>query len=212
MSTMSTVSNISNMSNSAWIRRFGRSVVATAVASFAIVGVARAELPEVDSQTLARVEDFARVLRAISQRVEPATVKIDSIGVATGVRNSQSELFRRLFPDNDGDGRPDVPPGFDFNFGEPDSTTPRRLGEGSGVVMDHDDGKAFVLTNNHVVNGATQIRITFADGRVVDDAKLVGADPRSDLAVLEVAIDKAATAEWGDSTTLQKRRSATSAR
>ena len=56
-------------------------------------------------------------------------------------------------------------------------------GSGSGFVYDR-DGR--IVTNYHVVEGADQLQVTFADGGV-RDARLVGADPSNDLAVLEVA-------------------------
>jgi 2-alkenal reductase len=55
---------------------------------------------------------------------------------------------------------------------------------GSGFVWD-DEGH--IITNNHVVENATTITVTFADGTVAD-AKLVGADPNSDLAVIQVDV------------------------
>ncbi len=58
-------------------------------------------------------------------------------------------------------------------------------GEGSGFVW---DTQGHIVTNNHVVENASQISVTFSDGTVVD-AKLVGADPESDLAVIQVDPD-----------------------
>ena len=56
-------------------------------------------------------------------------------------------------------------------------------GSGSGFVY---DGEGRIVTNYHVVEAADQLQVTFADGEV-RDARLVGADPANDLAVLEVA-------------------------
>ena len=56
-------------------------------------------------------------------------------------------------------------------------------GSGSGFVY---DSEGRIVTNYHVVEGADQLQVTFADGEV-RDARLVGADPSNDLAVLELA-------------------------
>jgi len=80
-------------------------------------------------------------------------------------------LFRRFFGDRFG--------------GEPQHES----GLGSGVIVSAD---GFVLTNNHVVESADAIEIALFDGRKFE-AKLVGADPESDLAVLKISSDKPLT-------------------
>jgi Do/DeqQ family serine protease len=67
--------------------------------------------------------------------------------------------------------------------------TQRQSGLGSGVVVSAD---GLVLTNNHVVESADEIEVAFHDGRKTK-AKLVGADPESDLAVLRITSDKSLT-------------------
>ncbi|MDP1654350.1 MAG: Do family serine endopeptidase [Rhodocyclaceae bacterium] len=67
--------------------------------------------------------------------------------------------------------------------------TQRQSGLGSGVVVSAD---GLLLTNNHVVESADEIEVAFPDGRKFK-AKLVGADPESDLAVLRIASDKPLT-------------------
>jgi serine protease Do len=70
--------------------------------------------------------------------------------------------------------------------------------------MEVDGNTGYILTNNHVAGGATEITVTLADGRRIDNAKLVGADPKSDLAVVKVESDNLKAAHWGDSTGLQQ--------
>lgn len=65
---------------------------------------------------------------------------------------------------------------------EPDET---QAGLGSGVIVSADEQGSYVLTNDHVVSGSTDIQLAFADGRTMR-AKLVGTDPETDLAVLRV--------------------------
>jgi serine protease Do len=68
-------------------------------------------------------------------------------------------------------------------------------GMGSGVVISPD---GYIVTNNHVIEGAVDIRVTTSNRRVLK-AKLVGADPLTDLAVLKVNATDLASAPWGDS-------------
>ena len=68
-------------------------------------------------------------------------------------------------------------------------------GMGSGVVISPD---GYIVTNNHVIDGAVDIRVTTSNRRVLK-AKLVGADPLTDLAVLKVNATDLASAPWGDS-------------
>src|SRR5215469_1991339 len=68
-------------------------------------------------------------------------------------------------------------------------------GLGSGVVISPD---GYIVTNNHVVDGAVDIRVTTSDRRVLK-AKLIGTDPLTDLAVIKVNGTDMASAPWGDS-------------
>ena len=70
-----------------------------------------------------------------------------------------------------------------FGFNNPQNAVPQQA-LGSGFVWDM---AGHIVTNNHVVSGATSITVTFSDGTVAT-AKLVGADPNSDLAVIQVNV------------------------
>jgi Do/DeqQ family serine protease len=70
-------------------------------------------------------------------------------------------------------------------FGDRNAPTERRSGLGSGVVV---SGEGYILTNYHVVEAADEIEVASNDGRKFK-AKVVGADPESDLAVVRVAAD-----------------------
>jgi len=71
---------------------------------------------------------------------------------------------------------------------------------GSGVIIDADEG--YVLTNHHVVNGATQIVVTLSDRRHFD-AKLLGSDEGTDIALLQIDADNLTALSFGDSEALE---------
>lgn len=74
-------------------------------------------------------------------------------------------------------------PLFERFFGHPGGPTERRqVGSGSGVIV---SPEGLVLTNNHVISGADKVRLTLSDGRAFD-AKVVGSDVATDLAVLRI--------------------------
>ena len=99
---------------------------------------------------------------------------------------------------------------FEFFFGPRDENPQapqerqfRQQGLGSGVIVRHMGNKVYVLTNNHVAGDAEEISVKLNDGRQFT-AKLVGADPNRDLAlvVLETT-EQVPVAQLGDSNTLQ---------
>ncbi len=97
-----------------------------------------------------------------------------------GQGNGQMEdFFRRFF------GMPGSPGG----PGAPEGLAPRRPrpshGEGSGVIV---DAKGYIITNNHVVDGADRLRVRFANGGRTElfDAVVIGSDTETDIAVLKV--------------------------
>ena len=88
-------------------------------------------------------------------------------------------------------------PWFRFFFG--DRGEQQQTGLGSGVIM---SPEGYVLTNNHVVEGADEIEVVLADARRTS-AKVIGTDPESDLAVLKISLDKLPVMTLGNSDQLQ---------
>ena len=78
-----------------------------------------------------------------------------------------------------------------------------QVGNGSGVIMAADGDVGYVATNNHVVENATGVVVTLADGREVD-GRVVGTDPKTDLAVVEIRAGRLIPGKWGDSEELHK--------
>ncbi|MFJ7935414.1 S1C family serine protease [Sporosarcina sp. NPDC096371] len=82
--------------------------------------------------------------------------------------------------------------------------TAKEAGTGSGVIYKKQGGKAYIVTNHHVVEGAQELEITFDDGTKTA-GKLVGSDMWTDLAVIEIDAKNVKTvAEFGDSDVLKR--------
>jgi Do/DeqQ family serine protease len=90
-------------------------------------------------------------------------------------------------------------PRFRFFFGDGNDTPQPQTGLGSGVIV---SPEGYLLTNNHVIEGADEIEVQLADGRQ-GRARLIGADPETDLAVLKVELDRLPSIAFGDSPSLQ---------
>jgi serine protease Do len=166
------------------------------------VQFARAEAEvQTARQNLATIQDMAEAFKAVGRAVEPSVVNIAvarsaraAIGGGGGGNPMEEEFLRRFFPDRDGDGQPDVPRQGDAI----------ERGNGSGVILDVADGYGYILTNNHVAEGAEEMLVTLHDGREIREARLLGTDPKSDLAVIRIKADRLIPARWGDSEHLEK--------
>jgi len=88
-------------------------------------------------------------------------------------------------------------PWFKFFFGDQGSEP--QAGLGSGVIVSAD---GYILTNNHVVEGADAIEVVLNDSRRAQ-AKVIGTDPDTDLAILKIALDKLPVITLGSSDALQ---------
>ena len=114
---------------------------------------------------------FAPVIKKVS----PGVVKVFTTVRAqpTGFRGGgdMNDLMRRFFGDQS-QGR--MPRG--------NSGAPRQEGVGSGVIATKD---GYILTNNHVVDGADEVKVALQDGREFA-AKVIGRDPKSDVAVIKI--------------------------
>jgi serine protease Do len=103
--------------------------------------------------------------------------------------NSQEDLLRYFFG---------IPPQQQRKRFKPQEEL-EPAGQGSGFVISED---GYILTNNHVVGGAKEIEVKFSDGKVLD-AKLIGADEKSDVAVIKVEGNGFPTLKLGNSDQLE---------
>ncbi|MGC9525738.1 MAG: HhoA/HhoB/HtrA family serine endopeptidase [Limnospira sp.] len=125
------------------------------------------------------------LVSAVVERVGAAVVRIDTAKtVETQVPDALNDPFFRQFF---GSGMPDVPR----------ERTVR--GEGSGFIVGA-DGR--ILTNAHVVDGATEVRVTLRDGREFE-GQVLGTDPVTDVAVVKILADDLPTVSLGDSERLR---------
>jgi serine protease Do len=88
---------------------------------------------------------------------------------------------------------PPMPPGPPGPHGRPDQSA------GSGVIL---DPSGYIVTNNHVVEGATQITVTLSDRREFS-AKVIGTDPKTDLAVIKIEAKDLPSLKWAEYEKLQ---------
>src|SRR5271167_3036971 len=132
-----------------------------------------------------------RAMETLAARVTPAIVN-----VAVTSKKSPPQMDGQEMPQ-------DLPPGMQQFFGPFFHNKPMQPqiehGIGSGVFISPD---GYIVTNNHVIDGATDIRVTMTDRRILK-AKLIGADPITDLAVIKVEGSNFVSVPWGDSTALR---------
>ena len=129
------------------------------------------------------------------ERVGPAVVNIrtsEKVKLADGQAemNEQMQEFFRRFGIPVPNQRRGGPRG-----GVPDDDAPQRRGVGSGFILSAD---GFVMTNAHVVQGADEVIVTLPDKRELK-AKIIGTDPRSDVAVVKVEGSNLPVVKVGDS-------------
>ena len=150
---------------------------------------AYAEEPKISKEAVDILSKTSQAMAEIAAAVKPAVVNISSTRTIKN-KGAQSPFlgdpfFRRFFGDE---------------FGNSNRPSERKqAGLGSGVIVDRD---GYVLTNNHVIKDADEIRVRLSDKREFK-GKVVGADPKTDLAVVKIESDHLPTIKWGDSDRLK---------
>lgn len=128
----------------------------------------------------------ARGLPTLAPLVNQVTAAVVNISVLTRAPMEDNPLFRDPF--------------FRRFFNLPDKPQRKEQAAGSGVIVDA--ARGIVLTNNHVIKDAEQVIVTLKDRRQFP-AKLVGTDPGTDVAVLQIQAQNLAALRIGDSDALQ---------
>ncbi|HWE87746.1 MAG TPA: Do family serine endopeptidase [Terracidiphilus sp.] len=179
------------------------SVPAAVVAAFALgaavfVGhgrVAAASNTPLDDNSVSALMNLDHAMEAVAAKVTPSVVNVAVTARANGDEMAQNGGGQQL----------QLPPGmqqfFGPNFpqGQQPQQQPIEHGVGSGVIISPD---GYIVTNNHVVDGAMQIKVTLHDRRVFS-AKVVGTDKLTDLAVLKINASDLSAISWGDSAALE---------
>jgi serine protease Do len=168
---------------------------------------------ETSREQLQKVEDLSTVFRNVAKVIEPSVVQIKiqktiKGGGAVG-RFMPNDELRRFFQQHGGNMPPQMNPNDqndnnDENAPEEPAPDLHEEGTGSGVIMEVNGSDAYIITNNHVAGDATDMTITLSDGRLIKHGTLVGADAKSDLAVVKISADHLMAAKWGDSGDLER--------
>jgi serine protease Do len=170
----------------------------------------RASVAPVDDSSVAALTALDRAMESVAAHVQPAVVN-----VRVTSRGSEEEMSQQ---GGQHGGQQQLPPGFSQFFG-PDGPfgglgqgqglqgqgrrsqqqQPLEHGIGSGVIISPD---GYIVTNNHVVDGAMSVKVTLQDRRIMD-AKVIGTDKLTDLAVIKIDAHNLPYLQWGDSGTLK---------
>jgi len=138
-----------------------------------------------------KADDLSRAFRDAARTLAPSVVTINTFSS----RNHPDAAPAAAGSPGQGRGLPPLPPG----LGAPRPQQGPARGTGTGVVI---SGDGYIVTANHVVEGADEIEIVLHDGRTAA-ASIVGLDPGTDIAVLRTEASGLDPAEFGDSDALE---------
>ncbi|HKB98668.1 MAG TPA: Do family serine endopeptidase [Terriglobales bacterium] len=164
------------------------------VVSFGVKGKEGQKSSDATPLTIPAPQQLSNAFSQISKQLEPSVVNINT---ESTVKNPHRRRSIRPDPDQEpGNGDEDTPfqDFFDKFFGGqggPDAGTVRQRSLGSGVIV---DPKGYIVTNRHVVEKADRIRVKLQDENPASpghDAKLIGMDQETDLAVIKIEVDHA---------------------
>jgi serine protease Do len=152
-----------------------------------VVGAASVSVPVAKDALPISLGNFTNGFSSVLKPALPAVVNIHTSKVVKPKQAmnpfGNDPMFRQFFGDQFGQGKP---------------TPEREQSLGSGVILTPD---GTIITNNHVIDGASDIKVQLSDKREFR-AKLVGTDPKSDVAILKIDASGLPTLPVGDSTNL----------
>ncbi len=158
-------------------------------AAYVFVGKVYAEEPKISKDAVDILSRAGQAMAEVAAAVRPAVVNISTTKTikTPGIPHPffDDPFFKRFFGD-------------DFNNLRKKREY-RTANLGSGVIVDKN---GYILTNNHVIRGAEEIIIKLSDRREFK-GKVVGTDPKTDLAVIKITADRLPAAKWGDSDRLR---------
>ena len=154
-------------------------VVATLKPEWLNLRTSYAPLNLLESVSSASGEVMPGSLSPAAKRASPAVVSITTTQLAQKNPHDAESWFR-------------------YFYGERDEDEPQK-GLGSGVIV---SPEGYILTNNHVVEGAAEIEVTLSDSRRAR-GKVIGTDPDTDLAILRIQLERLPVIVWGNSESLQ---------
>jgi serine protease Do len=145
--------------------------------------------PALDDNSVGALLSLDQAMETLAARVTPAIVNVTVTSRTKATERGQiPENMQQFFG-----------PFGQFMGPNQQQQQPRvEHGLGSGVIISPD---GYIVTNNHVIDGAMDIRVTMSDRRILP-AKLIGADPLTDLAVIKIDGHGLPSVPWGDSTKL----------
>ena len=174
------------------------------VISYGFKGNAQSQKSDVTPLTLPTATQTSNQFTQIAKQLEPSVVNINT---ESTIKNPHRR--RGGSPDDDEEGGGGMEDFFNHFFGAPggqgapDGGSIRERSLGSGVVV---DPKGYIITNRHVVEKADRIRVRLEEDPpgVQHDAKVIGTDQETDLAVIKIDVDRALpTAKLGNSDGMQ---------
>jgi len=148
-----------------------------------------------DDNSVAALLTLDRAMETLAARVTPAVVNVTVVSKGNPQQSEMEGMpdMQQFF----GPGGPNGPFGRQFRMpSQPQNRMEHGLG--SGVIISPD---GYIVTNNHVIDGAVDIRVTMSNREVLP-AKLIGADPLTDLAVIKVSGNNLPSVPWGNSADL----------